>query len=95
MFATAAAFMFRQTFQSILPLYAESEAGLSAIEIGTLFSFSGVLILVMILPVGFILDKIGRKWATVPSTGLPAIAFLALPFTDSFQICFRFVLGSF
>ena len=85
-FATAAAFMFRQTFQSILPLYAESEAGLSAIEIGTLFSFSGVLILVMILPVGFILDKIGRKWATVPSTGLPAIAFLALPFTDSFQM---------
>ncbi|MQF86141.1 MAG: MFS transporter [SAR202 cluster bacterium] len=85
-FATAAAFMFRQTFQSILPLFAESEAGLSAIEIGVLFSFSGVLILIMIVPVGFILDKVGRKWATVPSTGLPAIAFIALPFTHSFEM---------
>lgn len=85
-FATLAAFMFRQTFQSILPLYAEREAGLSTIEIGALFSLSGVLILIMIIPVGFILDKVGRKWATVPSTGLPAIAFLALPFTDSFQM---------
>lgn len=85
-FATAAAFMFRQTFQSILPLFAESEAGLSPIEIGTLFSFSGVLILLMIVPVGFILDKVGRKWATVPSTGLPAIAFLILPFTHSFEV---------
>jgi MFS family permease len=38
----------------------------------------------MILPAGFVIDKIGRKWATVPSTGIPAIAFLLIPFADSF-----------
>ncbi len=30
------------------------------------------------------MDRVGRKWATVPSTGLPALAFLLLPFTSSF-----------
>jgi len=38
----------------------------------------------MILPAGFVIDKIGRKWATVPSTGIPAIAFLLIPFAESF-----------
>lgn len=26
----------------------------------------------------------GRKWATVPSTGIPALAFLFIPFSDTF-----------
>ena len=39
--------------------------------------------LVMIVPAGFIVDKIGRKWATVPSTAIPGIAFLLIPFTGS------------
>jgi MFS family permease len=38
----------------------------------------------MILPAGFVIDKVGRKWATVPSTGIPALAFLLIPFAESF-----------
>jgi MFS family permease len=38
----------------------------------------------MIFPAGFVIDKVGRKWATVPSTGLPALVFLLIPFTTSF-----------
>ena len=53
-------------------------------EIGLLFTISGLSVFVMILPAGFVIDKVGRKWATVPSTGIPAIAFLLIPFTDSF-----------
>jgi len=49
-----------------------------------LFSISGVFVFAMILPAGFILDKIGRKWATVPSTGLPALAYLLIPFSNTF-----------
>ena len=30
------------------------------------------------------LDKLGRKWATVPSTFLPGIAFLLMPFADTY-----------
>ena len=49
-----------------------------------LFTISGLSVFVMILPAGFVIDKVGRKWATVPSTGIPAIAFLLIPFADSF-----------
>ena len=49
-----------------------------------LFTISGLSVFAMILPAGFVIDKVGRKWATVPSTGIPAIAFLLIPFADSF-----------
>lgn len=68
----------------MLPVYAGSYLGFTPLEVGLLFSISGVFVFAMILPVGFILDKIGRKWATVPSTGLPALAYLLIPFSDTF-----------
>ena len=83
-FATFSSFVFRMTLQAMLPLYAGSELGFSPAQIGVLFSVSGVLVFAMILPAGFIIDKVGRKWATVPSTGLPALAFVLLPFSDTF-----------
>jgi MFS family permease len=52
--------------------------------VGLLFGISGLSVFTMILPAGFVIDKIGRKWATVPSTGIPALAFLLIPFTNSF-----------
>jgi MFS family permease len=58
--------------------------GLSPKEIGVLFTISGVAAFLMILPAGFVIDKVGRKWATVPSTGIPALAFLLIPFADNF-----------
>ena len=83
-FATFSSFVFRMTLQAMLPLYAGSELGFSPARIGVLFSLSGVVVFAMILPAGFIIDKVGRKWATVPSTGLPALAFVLLPFSDTF-----------
>ena len=85
-FATFSGFLFRMTMQSILPLHADVNAGLSATQIGALFSISAVLITSLTLPVGIIIDKVGRKWATVPSTTLPGIAFLLMPFADSFLL---------
>lgn len=82
--ATTTSIMFRLTTQSMLPVYAGSYLGFTPLEVGLLFSISGVFVFAMILPVGFILDKIGRKWATVPSTGLPALAYLLIPFSDTF-----------
>ena len=83
-FATLTSFMHRVTTQSMLPLLASSALGLSPKDIGLLFTISGFSVFVMILPAGFVIDKVGRKWATVPSTGIPAIAFLLIPFADSF-----------
>jgi MFS family permease len=83
-FATFTSFGHRVTTQSMLPLFAHSSLGLSPSEVGMLFTISGVSVFAMIFPAGFVIDKVGRKWATVPSTGIPAIAFLLIPFAQSF-----------
>lgn len=79
-FATFSMQMYRTTLQGMLPLYAGVELGFSAAQVGTLFGMSGLFVLLMILPAGFITDRVGRKYASVPSTALPGIAFLAIPF---------------
>jgi len=68
----------------MLPLYATSQLGLTPKEVGLLFTISGLSVFAMILPAGFVIDKVGRKWATVPSTGIPALAFLFIPFSETF-----------
>ena len=83
-FATFTSFAHRVTTQSIVPVFASVVLHMSPKEIGMLFTISGLSVFAMILPAGFVIDKIGRKWATVPSTGIPAIAFLLIPFADSF-----------
>lgn len=83
-FATLTSFVHRITLQSMLPLYVDSQLGFTPTQIGLLFSIMGIFISIMILPAGFIIDKVGRKWATVPSTGIPALVFLFIPFSDSF-----------
>lgn len=82
--ATVASQSQRVIVQSMLPLYAGSYLGLSPTDIGLLFSISGVIVFIMIIPAGFIMDRVGRKWCTVPSTGLPALVFMLIPITSSF-----------
>lgn len=82
--ATLASHSYRITMQSMLPLYAGTVLEFSPSRIGLLFTISGAFVFAMIIPSGYLMDKVGRKWATVPSTGLPALAFLLIPFTDSF-----------
>jgi MFS family permease len=83
-FATFTSFAHRVTTQSIVPVFASTMLGMTPKEIGLMFTISGLSVFIMILPAGFVIDKIGRKWATVPSTGIPAIAFLLIPFAGSF-----------
>jgi len=82
--ATLAAHSQRVTVQSMLPLYAGSYLNLSPTDVGLLFTIAGMFVFAMIIPSGIIMDRVGRKWTSVPSTGIPAIAFLIIPFTDSF-----------
>ncbi len=82
--ATFTSFAHRITTQSIVPIFASTTLGMTPKEIGLLFTISGLSVFTMILPAGFVIDKVGRKWATVPSTGIPAVAFMLIPFSDSF-----------
>lgn len=81
-FATASMMLYRMAYQAIVPLYAD-EIGMTPSEIGVLFFVVSIGSLVMIVPAGFVVDKVGRKWATVPSTAIPGIAFLLIPFTGA------------
>jgi MFS family permease len=71
--------------QSMLPLYAGAYLQLSPTQIGMLFTISGIIVIAMIIPAGFIMDRVGRKWCTVPSTGIPALVFVLIPLTSSFM----------
>jgi MFS family permease len=82
--ATVASQSQRILVQSILPLYAGFYLQLSPTQIGMLFSISGLIVFVMIIPAGLVMDRVGRKWCTVPSTGIPALVFVLIPFTNSF-----------
>jgi MFS family permease len=70
--------------QSMLPLYATRYLQLGPSQVGMLFTLSGVVVFAMMIPAGFLMDRVGRKWCTVPSTGIPALIFLLIPTTSSF-----------
>jgi MFS family permease len=82
--ATLASQSQRMIVQSMLPLYAGATLHLSPKEIGMLFSISGIVAFAMIIPAGFVMDRVGRKWCTVPSTGVPALMFVLIPMTGNF-----------
>jgi MFS family permease len=83
-FATLVSQSQRIIVQSMLPLYAAYFLHLTPTQVGMLFTISGVIVFVMIIPAGFLMDRVGRKWCTVPSTGLPALVFLLIPLTNNF-----------
>jgi MFS family permease len=83
--ATLTSFAHRVTTQSLIPVFASTVLGMTPKDIGLLFTISGLSVFIMILPAGYVIDKIGRKWATVPSTGIPALAFILIPFSKSFS----------
>jgi MFS transporter, DHA1 family, multidrug resistance protein len=74
----------RVIVQSMLPLYAGYYLQLPPTQVGMLFTISGIIVFVMIIPAGFLMDRVGRKWCTVPSTGIPGLLFLLIPVTNSF-----------
>jgi MFS family permease len=74
----------RIIMQSMLPLYAVHSLQLSPSQVGALFSIAGAVVFTVMIPAGFLMDRVGRKWCTVPSTAIPALTFLMIPQTSSF-----------
>jgi MFS family permease len=77
--ATFSAQLRADVLRSMLPLYAVDELGYSATNVGFLFFVVGIVTFAMIIPAGFISDKLGRKWAAAPPALLATIAFVAYP----------------
>jgi MFS family permease len=75
-----------QITNSALPLYTQQELGMTATQTGIIFSVIGIVTFSMIIPTGFISDKLGRKWAAVPAAVLSLTGFIMIPFFDTLPL---------
>ena len=76
--------MIRQGRQLLIPLIGANVAGLSAAQIGLVMTISAVVDMCMFFPAGYLMDRFGRKFATVPSFAIMGIGLALLPFANSF-----------
>jgi MFS family permease len=75
--------MIRQGRQLLIPLVG-AQIGLNAAEIGTVMTISAVVDMSMFFPAGFLMDRFGRKFASVPSFAIMAVGIGLVPFATSF-----------
>ena len=76
--------MIRAGRRAIIPLYAADVIGLDLQSIGWIISISGAIDMSMFYPAGMIMDRFGRKYASVPSFLVQSIAMGLIPFSHSF-----------
>jgi MFS family permease len=76
--------MIRAGRQIIVPLYGASVLGLGVAEIGTIVSVSAAIDMSLFIPAGLIMDRMGRKWATVPSFTVMAVGMALIPLAGDF-----------
>ncbi len=86
-FATAGAAMvcveaIRASRQVIIPLWGD-QIGMTAGQISVIFGISAAMEVVAFYPVGVLMDRKGRKWASVPSVSLLALGVGAIPLTST------------
>lgn len=77
--------MIRQGRQLIIPLIGAETLGLNAAEVGMVMTVSAIVDMSMFFPAGFIMDRFGRKFASVPCFAIMAIGIGLIPFADSFN----------
>lgn len=74
----------RQGRQLIIPLIGARQLGLNAAEIGTIMTLSAILDMSMFIPAGYVMDRFGRKFSSVPTFGIMGIGLGLLPLANSF-----------
>jgi MFS family permease len=75
--------LMRATRTLLVPLFG-LELGLDAAAIGLIFSLSAGIDMCLFYPVGWLVDRHGRKWSAVPSLTIFALALTVLPFASGF-----------
>lgn len=76
--------MLRSGTLVIIPLYADRVLGLGVQDIGFIMSLGAAMDMLMFLPAGIVMDRLGRKYAIVPSFIIQACGMAIIPFTASF-----------
>ena len=67
----------------IIPLYAADELGLGVEYIGLIESFSYGLDMMFFYPAGWVMDRLGRKYAIIPSFVAQGVGLALIPLTAS------------
>lgn len=75
--------MIRTSRSVLIPLYAADVLGIDVGTIGLIVSLTSALELIMVLPAGWVMDRLGRKFAMVPCFTVQGLAMLLIPFTVS------------
>ncbi|MGH2350938.1 MAG: MFS transporter, partial [Chloroflexota bacterium] len=76
--------MIRAGRQIIVPLYARNALGLDVAQIGSIVSISSAVDMSLFLPAGILMDKLGRKFASVPSFIVLAIGMALVPLSTNY-----------
>jgi len=76
--------MIRAGRQIIVPLYAANELNLSVAEIGSIVSISSAVDMSLFLPAGYLMDKLGRKYASVPSFLVMSAGMAMVPLSSNY-----------
>jgi MFS family permease len=76
--------MIRSGRQILIPLYGAAVLDMSVGTVGAVMTISAMIDMVMFVPAGNIMDRYGRKFASVPSFAIMAIGMGLLPLTNSF-----------
>lgn len=76
--------MIRQGRQLLIPLVGATVLDLNAAQVGLILTCSAVLDMSMFIPAGVLMDRYGRKFASVPSFAIMAVGIGMVPFAGSF-----------
>jgi len=76
--------MIRQGRQLLVPLYGYTVLDLSTPQVGLVLTVSSLVDMSMFFPAGIIMDRYGRKFASVPSFAIMAVGIGLVPFAGSY-----------
>ncbi len=77
--------MIRAGRQIAIPLFAAYALGLDKAQVGIIVSASALVDMSLFIPAGYVMDRFGRKAASVPSFSILALGMALVPFTHSYM----------
>lgn len=76
--------MIRSGRQLIIPLYGAYAIGLDVSSVGTIITAAATIDMVLFMPAGWLMDRFGRKVASVPSFAIMAAGMALIPLSSNF-----------
>jgi MFS family permease len=76
--------MLRAGRTALIPLFADDILGLNVAQIGLLIGLAAAVDMSLFYPAGLIMDRVGRKYAIVPTFLLQSVGMALVPLTTSF-----------